>query len=86
MNVSTENLYDKVVRVTYDYLGPAADRFVARQVRSHLHKEPEQLRKTDLNGLIDWIKIAMSLLSNDDRLVARYISELRELSLNQRGR
>jgi hypothetical protein len=86
MNVSTENLYDRVVRVTYDYLGPAADRFVARQVRSHLHKEPEQLKKTDLTGLIDWIKIAMNLLSNDDRLVARYISELRELTLNQRGR
>ena len=81
MNVRTENLYDRVVRVTYDYLGPAADRFVTRQIRNHLHKEPEQLKRNDLKSLIDWIKIAMSLLSNDEQLVARYIAELKDLSL-----
>lgn len=83
MQAVQENLYDKVVRITYDYLGPAADRFVTRQIRNHLHKEPEQLKKNDLKSLIDWIKIAMSLLSNDDRLVARYVAELQELSLNK---
>ncbi len=83
MQAVRDNLYDKVVRVTYDYLGPAADRFVTRQIRNHLQKEPEHLKKSDLKSLIDWIKIAMSLLSNDDRLVARYVAELQELSLNK---
>lgn len=83
MQAVRENLYDKVVRITYDYLGPAADRFVTRQIRNHLQKEPEMLKKNDLKSLIDWIKIAMSLLSNDDRLVARYVAELQELSLNK---
>lgn len=83
MNTRAENLYDNVVRVTYDYLGPAADRFVARQIRNHLHKEPEELKRNDLKSLIDWIKIAMNLLSDDDHLVARYVAELRELSLNK---
>lgn len=80
--MATENLYDEVVGVTYEYLGPAADRFVTRQIRNHLHKEPEQLQKKDLRSLIDWIKIAMSLLSEDDSLVSRYVTELKELSLN----
>ena len=40
-------LYDKVVRITHVYLGPAADRFIARQVENHLHKEPEQLSLDD---------------------------------------
>ena len=83
MNGNSDNLYDKVVWVTYAYLGPAADRFVSRQIRNHLHKEPEQLKKNDLKNLIDWINIAMNLLSNDDRLVARYVAELQELSLSK---
>lgn len=78
--MSADNLYNEVVVVTYDYLGPAADRFVSRQIKNHLHKEPEQLRKKDLKNLIDWIKIAMSLLSDEDTLVAKYIAELQALA------
>lgn len=80
MNVRTENLYDKVVQVTYEYLGPAADRFVIRQIRNHLHKDPDTLQRSDLRSLINWVKIAMSLLSDDEELVASYIAELKALS------
>ncbi len=81
--MTTQNsLYVEVVGVTYEYLGPAADRFVTRQIRSHLRKEPEQLAKRDLKSLIDWIRIAMSLISNDDRLVRKYILTLEALANN----
>jgi hypothetical protein len=73
-------LFDQVVSATYEYLGPAADRFITRQVRNHLHKEPEQLEKRDLLELIDWIKLAMAFLSNDDILVDNYIKTLRRLA------
>lgn len=79
MDRANDNLYDKVVWVTYGYLGPAADRFVSRQVRNHLHKEPEELKKNDLKTLINWIQIAMNLLSNDDALVTQYVTELQKL-------
>jgi len=78
IRVST-SLFDKVVEITYNYLGPAAERFVARQVRNHLHKEPESLNKQDLRSLIDWIRLAMAFLSDDDQLVNAYIASLREL-------
>lgn len=80
MASKTATLYSEVVDITYDYLGPAADRFVTRQIRGHLGKAPEQLRKRDLRDLISWIKIAMSLLTDDDELVKKYIFDLRRLA------
>jgi hypothetical protein len=72
-------LYQKVVDVTREYVGPAADRFVERQVRNHLNKEPERLRKQDLVSLIDWISLAMALLTEDEKLLSKYISDLKHL-------
>lgn len=76
----SSSLFDQVVEITYGYLGPAADRFVARQIRNHLHKAPESLGKRDLRELIDWMKLAMAFLSDDDKLVAEYITSLRRLA------
>ena len=73
-------LYDEVVRVTHVYLGPAADRFIARQVENHLHKAPEELSEADLAGLIDWIRVVVSLLTEDNEIVEEYTMELRKLA------
>lgn len=72
-------LYDKIVKTTNVYLGPAAERFIARQVQSHIDKPPEELTKDDLKKLIDWILVAVSLLTDDGELIEEYISELRKL-------
>lgn len=74
------DLYDKVVRVTHVYLGPTADRFIARQVQHHLHKSPEQLTREDLAQLIDWIRVAVSLLTEDSEVVEEYAEQLRKLA------
>jgi len=83
MNAKTaeSTLYDQVVDITHEYLGPAADRFITRQIRSHLHKNPEELKKRDLESLIDWIGLAMSLLSDDEALVHRYVTNLNDLTV-----
>ena len=73
-------LYATVVRITQIYLGPAADRFIARQVQSHLHKTPDQISKAELLVLIDWIKLAMSLLTEDADIIEEYTSQLRRLA------
>ena len=75
-------LYDKVVRVTNVYLGPAADRFIARQVQNHLHKQPEELSQADLIKLIDWIRVAVSLLTDDSEIVEEYAAQLQRLTEN----
>jgi hypothetical protein len=84
--VAGETLYQKVVHITYDYLGPAADRFVARQIKNHLHKDPEKLKKDDLKKLIDWITLAVNLLSEDDALISQYVASLKRLATTERGR
>lgn len=73
-------LYEQVVDVTHEYLGPAADRFISRQIRNHLQKSPEELTTADLHKLIDWIKLSMAFLTSDQALVRQYINSLRALA------
>jgi len=75
----SETLYQKIVLVTYGYLGPAADRFVARQITNHLGKKPDQLTKRDLPALIDWIRLAMGFLTQDTLMIEEYIDRLQAL-------
>lgn len=80
MGSPKSTLYDEVVRVTNVYLGPAAERFIARQVENHLHKPPEKLSRSDLAGLIDWMRVAVSLLTEDNEIVEEYAAELQKLA------
>jgi len=80
---SKSSIYDHVVKVTHVYLGPAADRFIDRQVENHLHKSPDELSQADLLSLIDWIKVVVSLLTEDNDLIEEYTNELQKLAGNQ---
>ncbi len=77
------SLYEQVTRVTHVYLGPAAGRFISRQVESHLHKPPEQLSHKDLRELIDWIRVAVSLLTDDSEIIEEYTTELKKLAKDE---
>jgi hypothetical protein len=77
---SKSSVYEQVVKVTHVYLGPAADRFIARQVENHLHKSPDELSQADLLSLIDWIKVVVSLLTEDNDLIEEYTNELQKLA------
>lgn len=79
-SVDDPQLYDQVVQVTRVYLGPAADRFIARQVQNHLHKTPEDVTRADLVKLIDWIQIAVSVLTEDGEVIEEYIAQLHKLA------
>jgi hypothetical protein len=81
MAITTQpSLYNQVVTVTMAYLGPAAERFIARQIKTHLNKEPEDLTPQDLNKLVDWIKIAIALLTEDSKIVDDFAHSLLELA------
>lgn len=85
MSASTATtLYIRVVRVTHVYLGPAADRFIDRQVENHLSKNPAAITRSDLLKLIDWIKVSMSLLTDDSEIVEEYAAELRKLAMPEK--
>ncbi len=73
-------LYDEVVKITQEYLGPAAERFISRQIQSHLNKKPENITKQDIPALTNWVKIAISLLTEDTAMVDSYTQSLLRLA------
>jgi hypothetical protein len=77
---SSNSLYTRMVEVTADYLGPAADRFIDRQIQSHLNKKPEELTRKDITFLISWSTLAMALLTDDSTIVNEFTSRLAALS------
>ena len=66
------SLYEDVVEVAKRYLGPAAERFVSRQISGHLKMEESQLSAQDLEELAKWCYISGKLIMDDDE--AREVS------------
>lgn len=63
------SVYEQTVTILQDYLGPAADRFLTRQIDFHLKKKPAQLTKSDLPKLVEWVKVSIALLTDDKAMV-----------------
>lgn len=61
--------YSQLIVVVSDYLGPASERFVNRQIEIHLEKNPEDLTKEDIKKLAEWIRAPLSFLTNDKTVV-----------------
>ena len=78
--VTAKSLYEEVVGATAIYLGPAADRFISRQVINHLHKAPEKLMRGDLIDLIKWLKPAIAILTDDPAMVDEYVDRLNNIA------
>ncbi len=74
------DLYHQVVSITEEYLGPAAPRFVTRQVSFHLNKTPEELSIEDLPKFVEWAHVTFSLLTDDRETVNRYVAEIGQLA------
>lgn len=55
-------LYDEVIAVTRPYLGPAAERFVSRQIKGHLKIEETELAAKHLEELAKWCLTSGGLL------------------------
>lgn len=80
MVIQEKNLYKEIIGITQDYLGPASERFIYRQIKNHLHKTPEELDQADIKVLIKWSKIAMALLTNNNEVVDEFASRLKALA------
>jgi hypothetical protein len=62
---TSRSVYDQVVDCVAVYFGPAAERFVAREVKAHLNKKPESLTREDIPKLHEWSKLAIALVTTD---------------------
>jgi hypothetical protein len=80
----SKNLFERVVTVSNEYLGPAAERFIRRQILTHLDKEPDKLMPKDLPKLIAWVKPTFALLTDNQALVEAFASDLFALTQSNR--
>lgn len=73
------NLYDQLIDLTSQLLGPASERFVQRQIANHLKKDPHTITPTDITKLSDWMRLALSILTDDPELVQSYMKDFNKL-------
>lgn len=76
----TEMLFEAIVGIAEEYLGPAAKRFMSRQIIYHLHKQPVEVTLQDLPKLVEWARVTVALLTEDRSLVEDFSSRLLSLS------
>lgn len=72
-------IYEQAVQITKDYLGPAAERFINRQITFHLQKDPELLTKKDIPRLAEWIKVSIAILTEDKEMVDDFTKRILKL-------
>lgn len=82
--VNSKKLFQDLVKVSNEYLGPAGERFVRRQINMHLNKDPEKITTKDLNELKDWIRLAFALITDNKQIVDEFSSRLNILSDSER--
>jgi hypothetical protein len=66
-------LYDDVLAVAKTYMGPAAERFLSRQITSHLNTTTQSLAPQHLSELAKWCYISGKLVMDEGK--AREFSE-----------
>jgi hypothetical protein len=69
-------LYQQALDITKDYLGPAAARFLVRQIAFHLGKSPEQLTRKDIPKLAEWVKVSIAILTEDKAMVEDFSNRI----------
>ncbi|MDB5178277.1 MAG: hypothetical protein JWN01_220 [Patescibacteria group bacterium] len=75
----TRELYRQVASITEEYLGPAAERFISRQISFHLDKKPQELTADDLPKLTEWTKVTFGLLTEDRHMIDEYTNRMMQL-------
>ncbi|HUP26410.1 MAG TPA: hypothetical protein VM124_02050 [Candidatus Limnocylindrales bacterium] len=83
MVTKSPRIYDHAVRISEEYLGPAGERFIRRQISTHLGINPEDISEKDISKLVDWASIAFALLTSDTNEVHGFTQGLLSLSSNQ---
>lgn len=79
---SSEIYYNKILKITEDYLGPAADRFLNRQINTHLQKSPNEITKSDVHMVAVLIRSRLVVLTHNQRTVDEAFKRLKSLELN----
>lgn len=77
---SAQNLYLRIVEVSEEFLGPAGERFMRRQVETHLAIKPENITAKHLPQLVDWTRLMFAMMTNDSKIVDDFSKRLLDLA------
>lgn len=80
MPTRTASLYDQAIHISEEYLGPAGERFMRRQISTHLGIKPESLKQNHLPQLVTWVGLAFALLTNNPEEQEGFTHSLLSLS------
>lgn len=72
-------LYERVSKVTEDYFGPSASRYIERLVGTRFHKPAAELQPEDMPELIEWMRLSVALLTDKEWVVEELTSKLSAL-------
>ncbi len=72
--------YQRIIDITKDYLGPAAPRFVDRQINTHLKKTPDKLVDSDISSLAIRIRSGLIVLTKDAKIVEEAFQRITALA------
>ncbi len=71
-------LYDDAVKLAKEHIGPAGQKFIDRQISSHLNIEPAQLGLGNLEELAKWCLSSGKMLIGDDE-AAKFSEKIKGL-------
>ncbi len=60
-------IYDDILEICKKYLSKDSQKFLDRQIRSHLNKEPRQIDARDAAELAKWSQVSGGLLVGKTR-------------------
>jgi hypothetical protein len=80
--VPNQDTYKKAVKISEEYLGPAGERFIRRQIITHLHIEPEELQQKQLPELAEWLHGAFAVITSDIHYVNEYVKQILSLGMD----
>jgi len=73
-------LYQNLVEIAEDYLGPSGNRFIERLAQSHCGKSPQQITKKDIPELSRWAQVSAAVLTDNAALVTEFSNRLLKLA------
>lgn len=59
--------YDNVLSICEKYMSGGGKKFLDRQIKSHLKKDPEAVASADKTDLAKWCRVSGALLVGEDK-------------------
>lgn len=85
MHFTNSSLYERVIGVTQEYLGPVSKCCIDRQIIHHLDKRPDEIDENDLKLLVSWVEALTALLTGDKQVSRELTVRLESLAQKQRA-